>query len=496
MKPIRVSQTANDAHGATVIPHLNDAGIEDVEIGAVPSLLDADRLFIDKYRALDRAGQFEQSFPAFTDASIAKEYRAWNQQSVSLIPLILATIATVSTLLITRYNLSSLFLGEYENPFTIMAQVFVIPGCVAFTIYMAPQLFLMHCRRNPISSSASQHDRDLTLSRKRWCEKCLEYPLEDIICVFSALTISFVFLGRVAAGQCPDNVNIWEAQRCNPVAGSNSFPQDDMITFYLVPVYFTMMSRGVSIYGNMIAYAISAGAVLYAMQVVNGQLQSYSILWLGVYAMVTLELERWMRVSFVRHKLLVDSRQTAIAAAENEAKQVVFAAQAAQTAAENAAKILDLDNKAHLAIREQDMLRHIMGNVAHDMKTPLHSIIAELDGVRESVDEACKDAAEPGADASSVLGRLQSATHNTLDVVDSMTQFLVMSINRSQDYAKLTSNVALKPKLETVSIPDVLRFVTKCMAHQNNGRIIVVHSLVRMQQVLPCIRRFISLIIC
>jgi hypothetical protein len=59
-----------------------------------------------------------------------------------------------------------------------------------------------------------------------------------------------------------------------------------------------------------------------------------------------------------------------------------------------------------------------------------------------------------------------------------MTQFIVMSINRSQDYAKLTSNIALKPKLETVSVPDVLRFVSKCMSHQNNGRIIVVHSLV------------------
>ncbi len=80
---------------------------------------------------------------------------------------------------------------------------------------------------------------------------------------------------------------------------------------------------------------------------------------------------------------------------------------------------------------------------------------------------------------SSVLGRLQSATDGTLDVVESMTQFLVMSINRSQDYAKLTSNIALKPKLETVSVPDVLRFVTTCMAHQNNGRIIVMHSLVR-----------------
>jgi signal transduction histidine kinase len=176
--------------------------------------------------------------------------------------------------------------------------------------------------------------------------------------------------------------------------------------------------------------------------------------------------------------LLIDSRQTAIAAAENEAKQVVFAAHAAQTAAENAAKILDLNNKAHLAAKEQDMLRHIMGNVAHDMKTPLHSIFAELEGVRDAVNVACKDAAVPRADVSSVLGRLQSTTDGTLDVIESMTQFLVMSINRSQDYAKLTSNIALKPKLETVSVPDVLRFVTKCMAHQNNGRIIVMHSLV------------------
>jgi signal transduction histidine kinase len=164
----------------------------------------------------------------------------------------------------------------------------------------------------------------------------------------------------------------------------------------------------------------------------------------------------------MRHKLLVDSRRTAIAAAENETKQVVFSALAAQTAAENGAKILDLNNKAHLATKEQE----IMGNVAHDMKTPLHSIFAELESVRDAVDEACKEAAVPGADASVVLGRLKSATDGTLDVVDSMTQFLVMSINHSQDYAKLTSNIALKPTLETVSMPEVLLFVTKCMAHQ------------------------------
>ena len=119
MKPMRVSQPAA-ANEATVIPHVSDENVEDVERGAVPSSLNANRLFLDKYRALDRAGQFEQSFPVFTDASIAKEYRAWNQQSVSLIPLTLASITIVFTLVITRYSLESLFLGRYENPFTAM----------------------------------------------------------------------------------------------------------------------------------------------------------------------------------------------------------------------------------------------------------------------------------------------------------------------------------------------------------------------------------------
>ena len=461
---------------------ISGSGTDDVdaERGWSASLLsptDVESLFLDKYRTLDRAGQLEQSFPVFTDSSIAKDYRKWNQQSVSLITSLIAMSMITFLLVGTRYNFQSV--GTYEHPFNVCAQLLVIPGSITFNMYSVAHLYLLHCRRNPIPSSSSQDDRDVILFRKQWCENCLEYPLEDIICIVSTLAISFIFLGRVSMGACADNVGIWDAQRCNPVAKCHSFPQDDVITTFLAPVFITMMSRGVSLFGNILCYVIAAVTVLYAMVVVRGEMQSYSILYLLVYIIITLELERWMRVSFVRHKLLIDSRQTAIAAAENEAKQVVFAAQAAQNVAENTAKILDLNNKAHLAAKEQEMLRHIMGNVAHDMKTPLHSIIAELGSVREAVCDACNDAAVPGADVSQVLGRLKSTTYDTLDVVDSMTQFLVMSINRSQDYVKLTSDITLKPKLETVVVPDVLRFVTKCMSHQNNGRIIVVHPLVR-----------------
>jgi signal transduction histidine kinase len=476
------SARTQSSHGAKVVPNVTDDEIAHVEEGSLRSstrieMTDANRLFLEKYRALDLAGQFEQSFPTFSDASIGKEYRKFNQHSVSLIPCLLLSITIVSLLLSTRYNFP--FMGSYEDPFTVCAQASVIPGFIAFTLYLVSQFYLLHYKRNSAAfSTYSKADRDVILLRKKWCDKCLEYPLEDIMCIGLTTSHALIFLGRVHMGQCPDNVSIWEAQRCNPVASSNSFPTDDVISFFVAPVIYTAFSRGVSLYGNLISYAVAAAAILYAMVLVNGGLQGYTALWIFVYFTVTLELERWMRVSFVRHKLLVDSRRTAIAAAENETKQVVFSALAAQTAAEDAAKILDLNNKAHLAAKEQEMLRLIMGNVAHDMKTPLHSIFAELESVRDAVNEACTEAAVPGAVASVVLGRLKSSTDGTLDVVDSMTQFLVMSINRSQDYAKLTSNIALKPTLETVSVPDVLRFVTKCMAHQNSHRIINVHPLV------------------
>jgi hypothetical protein len=52
-----------------------------------------------------------------------------------------------------------------------------------------------------------------------------------------------------------------------------------------------------------------------------------------------------------------------------------------------------------------------------------------------------------------------------------------MGINRSQDYAKLTTNIALKTAMETVPIFEVLRLVTTCMANQQNGRRLVVHPM-------------------
>lgn len=80
---------------------------------------------------------------------------------------------------------------------------------------------------------------------------------------------------------------------------------------------------------------------------------------------------------------------------------------------ENQAQIRAAENDAQMAAKEQEQLRSIMGNVAHDMKTPLHSIIAEIDFIRQSVPET-------------------EETRNSFESLDTTCKFLVMAINRSQ----------------------------------------------------------------
>jgi signal transduction histidine kinase len=122
---------------------------------------------------------------------------------------------------------------------------------------------------------------------------------------------------------------------------------------------------------------------------------------------------------------------------------------------------------------------------AHDLKTPLHSIMGEADFLRQTVARACTEIVatasteSPVALISELTLRLSSETEGLFDNVISMIQLLTMSINRTQDFIKISSDVALVPELGSFVLEDVLEMVDKCMASQNCNRIVNTHPLVR-----------------
>jgi signal transduction histidine kinase len=171
-----------------------------------------------------------------------------------------------------------------------------------------------------------------------------------------------------------------------------------------------------------------------------------------------------------------------------------------------------------------------MGNVAHDLKTPLHSIMAEIDFLKQTLEQAYEtvvsnnmngtqeyasppmllqaasahkvqttgadtavstpvpanapasvpatEAAPMSVNTADTLKNLLEATGESFESLDTTCKFLVMAINRSQDYVKASSNIALTPILDTFNVNEVLNVVYKCMANQKCGRIITIHPLV------------------
>ena len=125
------------------------------------------------------------------------------------------------------------------------------------------------------------------------------------------------------------------------------------------------------------------------------------------------------------------------------------------------------------------------------MKTPLHSITAEIDCLRlftsklsTDLKDQYNEAPVEGVTSSSsspaiqpILEQYFSNSNAVYDHLDGMTQFLLMAINRSQDFVKAKSGVAIMPSLETVDIVHTAELVKKIIDNQDNGRQVIIHPI-------------------
>ena len=149
--------------------------------------------------------------------------------------------------------------------------------------------------------------------------------------------------------------------------------------------------------------------------------------------------------------LLAAANETKLAAAVNEAKMLHTTAKLlaaeyeikrVQVEAQRRLRSVSTENKR--VKDEQQLLRSIMGNVAHDLKTPLMGIEAEAENLREILTTACEKivssltSTEPISPAAALsvislpVNKLSKDANDLLDNVSSMIQFLSMSIRRSQ----------------------------------------------------------------
>jgi CheY-like chemotaxis protein/signal transduction histidine kinase len=114
-------------------------------------------------------------------------------------------------------------------------------------------------------------------------------------------------------------------------------------------------------------------------------------------------------------------------------------------------------------------VRFLVGNMAHDLKTPIQSFMTEVStlsdamaALQEQVRNLPENSVRTQAE-SSVIDCLASLEN--LRITDS---FMMMTINRCLDYTKTTSGVNLVPNKQTVDILHCLSWAVKCVTSGQN----------------------------
>ena len=114
-------------------------------------------------------------------------------------------------------------------------------------------------------------------------------------------------------------------------------------------------------------------------------------------------------------------------------------------------------------------LRHMIGNVAHDLKTPLSAFISGIDVIRSVTQDLQHDVAvyqmSPPCQYL-ILDKVREKAGNILEMTENVTNmntFMIMTINRCIDYNKTLFGLKLVAKIESVLIKDCVDFVLKCV---------------------------------
>eukprot|EP00981_Chlorochromonas_danica_P004379 scaffold875_cov183-Ochromonas_danica.AAC.6 len=127
-------------------------------------------------------------------------------------------------------------------------------------------------------------------------------------------------------------------------------------------------------------------------------------------------------------------------------------------------------------------LRHMIGNVAHDLKTPLASFVSGLDLIADIAKEGLSKVNEGSYLNSSstegpsimsnkdllanALREAEVCMRNVLSIVQdnrNINNFMMMTINRCIDYTKASKGLKLVPKYETIDLKETLLLPFKCM---------------------------------
>lgn len=104
-----------------------------------------------------------------------------------------------------------------------------------------------------------------------------------------------------------------------------------------------------------------------------------------------------------------------------------------------------------------------LGNVAHDLRTPLQAFQSELEFLRENI--------------KSRLGEKGNYLLRSVKLMERISSFMNMTINRSIDFSKASAGIKIYPSIESIDFSDTLKMSIRCLVHSHTDVPIIIASI-------------------
>ena len=356
-------------------------------------------------------------------------YNDYCRQDINLFTIFVVAVLS-AMFMIVRLNFQNRSLG----PLFYVSDAFFAMAFVLFGTNLTP-LVLRIVRKDPKVA----YNIEVFIAR-------LPFLLEDMTIVCTICCFGCNLVGRVLAGKCPDNVSFWETQACTPQNGG--VPSDMIMMMYVTPLGFIIHSaiKSVTIAGLIFTWSLIIGFVTFCI-VYNKDSSQIWELYISIYFVtLTFMVERHKRIAFLRLVELKEQKKLALTHLRNQ-----HAAETALAEQRRLAEVASVTatNERNLRVTETQQLRNLMGNVAHDLKTPLFSIEADIEFLKLLFNTIPPQAVQIALTSISQSCHGQNVDLDPANIFDSLwstCRFMIAAINRGQDFAKSSMNIALVPK--------------------------------------------------
>ena len=273
---------------------------------------DIQRQFLQEFGKMDELGTLDTALPFFK-GPIYAQYQVWQQNAMSFKAMLFAWGLVGGPHILGRFSLAFLLKGIPQHPLIVVGQFFLIPLVVLFVIFFSCLIFMFKYgdkkklkldNNVTLESTLTERGRNIRDICEYLLAKC---HLQDMFVYVVAMSNSCILLGRVLTGQCPDNTTLFMSQRCNPLADHHGIPFEIVLIMYGAPLICHIIFRGTSIWSVLIAIVICCCTIVTALVIVDGWMQTYTVIFSIVYISIVVEMERWMRIAFIRRQLLLET---------------------------------------------------------------------------------------------------------------------------------------------------------------------------------------------